>query len=65
MREVGLVLPGVVKQTDGSYIQNTKNIDAYTYAISHYNVVDAANVFDSSYWKLREVTLTYTLPKDF
>nr|WP_199161863.1 SusC/RagA family TonB-linked outer membrane protein [Elizabethkingia sp. ASV34] len=63
MREVGLVLPGVVKQTDGSYIQNTKNIDAYTYAISHYNVVDAANVFDSSYWKLREVTLTYTLPK--
>lgn len=26
-------------------------------------MVDAANVFDSSYWKLREVTLTYTLPK--
>ncbi len=65
IRENGIVLSGVVAQADGSYIQNTTSIDAYTYATSHYNVVDAANVFDASYWKLREVTLAFTLPKKF
>lgn len=65
IRENGIVLPGVVAQADGSYAQNTTVLDAYTYATSHYNVVDAANVFDASYWKLREVTLAYTLPKKF
>ncbi|WP_027384654.1 SusC/RagA family TonB-linked outer membrane protein [Epilithonimonas caeni] len=63
IRENGIVLPGVVLQTDGSYAPNTQVLDAYTYATNHYNVVDAANVFDASYWKLREVTLGYTLPK--
>lgn len=63
IRENGIVLDGVVKQADGSFIQNTKVLDGYTYAASHYNRVDAANVFDASYWKLRDVTLAYTLPK--
>lgn len=63
IRENGIVLDGVVRQADGSFVQNTKVLDAYTYATNHYNVVDAANVFDASYWKLREVTLGYTLPK--
>ncbi len=63
IRENGIILDGVVRQPDGSFAQNTKVLDAYTYATNHYNVVDAANVFDASYWKLREVTLGYTLPK--
>ncbi|MNK33835.1 Ferrienterobactin receptor precursor [compost metagenome] len=63
IRENGIVLPGVVLQTDGSYATNTQVLDAYSYATNHYNQVDAANVFDASYWKLREVTLGYTLPK--
>lgn len=65
IRENGIVLPGVVKQTDGTYAENTKVLSAYNYATSHYNVVDAANVFDASYWKLRELTIGYTLPRKF
>lgn len=63
IRENGIVLDGVVKQSDGSFAPNSKVLDGYTYAISHYNRVDAANVFDASYWKLRELTIGYTIPK--
>ena len=61
IRENGIVLEGVL--ADGS--TNTKVLDGYSYATNHYNRVDAANVFDATYWKLREVTLAYTLPKKF
>lgn len=63
IRENGIILPGVVKQPDGSYTPNTKVLSGYNYAVSHYNRVDAANVFDASYWKLREITIAYTIPK--
>lgn len=63
IRENGIILDGVVKQADGSYAPNTQVLDGYTYATSFYNKVDAANVFDASYWKLREITIGYTLPK--
>lgn len=59
MRENGLVLDGVL--ADGS--KNTINISAEDYGISHYGTVAAMNVFDASYWKLREVTLSYKIPK--
>ena len=61
IRENGIVLDGVLE--DGT--KNDILLDGYSYATNHYNRVDAANVFDATYWKLREVTLAYTLPKKF
>ncbi|WP_433625249.1 SusC/RagA family TonB-linked outer membrane protein [Chryseobacterium cucumeris] len=63
IRENGITLPGVISDGNGGYKPNDIVLGGYDYATSHYNVVDAANVFDASYWKLREVTLSYTLPK--
>lgn len=58
-REAGIVLPGV--KADGT--ANTTVISAQRYGAMHYNTVDALNVFDASYIKLRDITLSYDLPK--
>lgn len=59
IRENGIVLPGVKK--DGSV--NTTVLDGLKYAQNHSNTVDAQNVFNADYIKLRDLTLTYKLPK--
>ncbi|MPT35167.1 MAG: TonB-dependent receptor, partial [Flavobacterium sp.] len=59
IRENGIVLDGVLE--DGS--PNTKVVSAYRWAKAYTNSVDAQNVFDASYIKLREMTLNYSLPK--
>jgi hypothetical protein len=59
IRENGIVLDGVLE--DGS--PNTKVVSAYRWAKAYTNSVDAQNVFDASYIKLREMTLGYSLPK--
>ncbi|WP_306353613.1 SusC/RagA family TonB-linked outer membrane protein [Flavobacterium sp. '19STA2R22 D10 B1'] len=61
IRENGVVLDGVLP--DGT--PNTKNITAQAWAKAHNNSVDAQNVFKSDYFKLREVTLSYNLPKKY
>lgn len=58
IRENGIVVDGVL--ADGT--QNTQNIPARTWAQAHYNTVDAQNVFDADYIKLREVSFGYNLP---
>ncbi|MGV4415389.1 SusC/RagA family TonB-linked outer membrane protein [Chryseobacterium sp. T1] len=58
-REDGVILAGV--KEDGSV--NDILLDAPTWGGSYYNTVDAQNVFDASYIKLRDVTLAYDLPK--
>ena len=58
IRENGIVLDGVLE--DGT--PNTQNINARTWAQAHYNTVDAQNVFDADYIKLREVSFSYSLP---
>lgn len=58
-RAGGIVLDGVL--ADGS--QNTRNISAQAYGAMYYNTVDALNVFDASYIKLRDVTIGFDLPK--
>ncbi|MGO4912238.1 SusC/RagA family TonB-linked outer membrane protein [Leeuwenhoekiella sp. W20_SRS_FM14] len=72
IREEGLVLPGVTGDItyndDGSYTvtntaENTQVISAQQYGSDFYFGNDNQNVFDASYWKLREVTLGYSLPK--
>ena len=61
IRENGIVLEGV--KADGS--PNTTVLSGYNWARAHYNGVDAQNVFDAGYIKLREATLGYSLPKKF
>ncbi|QCX52609.1 SusC/RagA family TonB-linked outer membrane protein [Elizabethkingia sp. JS20170427COW] len=60
-REGGVVLEGV--KEDGTI--NDQRISAVDWGKSYYNTVDAQNVFDASYIKLRDITLSYDLPKDF
>lgn len=59
VRENGLVLDGV--KEDGS--KNDIIVGGQEWAQSHYGGVDAQNIFDADYIKLREVTLGYDLPK--
>ncbi len=58
-REAGIILPGV--KEDGT--PNDILLDAQTWGNTYYNTVDAQNVFDASYIKLRDVTIGYELPK--
>lgn len=58
-REAGFILPGV--KENGT--PNDIRLDAATWGKSYYNTVDAQNVFDASYIKLRDVTIAYDLPK--
>ncbi|MDT7827948.1 SusC/RagA family TonB-linked outer membrane protein [Pricia sp. S334] len=75
IREDGIVLEGVTGtvtyNADGSYTvtdtaPNTTNVSAQAYGGNHYGgfgTPDAQNVFDADYFKLREVTVGYTFPK--
>ncbi|SHK01334.1 SusC/RagA family TonB-linked outer membrane protein [Epilithonimonas mollis] len=58
-RAAGVVLPGV--KEDGTV--NDILLDAPTWGASFYDTVDAQNVFDASYIKLRDITIGYDLPK--
>ena len=73
IREDGIVLDGVTGDVtynaDGTYqvsntAENTTNLSGYNYGKSHYATVDALNVFDANYFKLREVTLGYSFTGD-
>lgn len=65
-REGGLVGDGVVKQGDGSFIPNTKNVSAQKYYEEYYKISNAeTNIFDASFIKIREVRLEYNIPKTF
>ncbi|MGV0833470.1 SusC/RagA family TonB-linked outer membrane protein [Empedobacter brevis] len=74
VRENGIVSQGVTgnvtKNADGTYTVtntavNTQNVSAQNYFVNYYGGPDAQNVFDASYVKLREVTLSYTFPERF
>ena len=58
-REAGVVLAGVKENGQPNDIL----LDAATWGASYYNTVDAQNVFDASYIKLRDLTIGYDLPK--
>ncbi|HNX86260.1 MAG TPA: SusC/RagA family TonB-linked outer membrane protein [Bacteroidales bacterium] len=75
IREDGVVIDAMVAKYDGNgnvlYNPdgtaqvtgvNTKNIDAYTWTTDHYNGPAAQNILDANYVKLREITLSYTIP---
>jgi TonB-linked SusC/RagA family outer membrane protein len=58
IRENGIIVDAVYE--DGT--KNTSVLPGQAWAQQHYGL-DAMNVFDASYIKLREVTLGYNLPK--
>ncbi|MEN8249354.1 MAG: SusC/RagA family TonB-linked outer membrane protein [Bacteroidota bacterium] len=57
IRENGIILPGV--KEDGT--PNDVSVSAYDWGNSHRNF-GALNVFEATYWKLREIHLGYSLP---
>jgi len=60
IREDGIVLPGV--KEDGT--PNDVVVTAYDWGNSHRNF-GALNVFEATYWRLREIHLAYTIPKNY
>jgi TonB-linked SusC/RagA family outer membrane protein len=62
-RETGIVGDGVML-VNGEYVPNTVVVGAETYNKAAYsNSIVESSVFDASYVKLRQVMLTYKLPK--
>ena len=63
-REDGIVGKGVVKNPDGTFSPNSNAVDAedYYYGGVHPRQNAEANSFDASYVKLRELSLSYSLP---
>ncbi len=63
IRQVGIVAEGVVQNEDGETTgPNTTAIDAASYFSGHFGLA-AAHVYDATFVKLREMTLSYSLPQ--
>lgn len=61
----GIVLDGVVEY-NGTYIENTKRIDGFNYRADGYATSpNARYIYDASYVKLREISLSYQLPEKY
>ena len=58
------IAPGVVDNGDGTYSKNTKIVTLESYYKEYYRIGNVeTNTFDTSYLKLRELRLDYSLPK--
>jgi TonB-linked SusC/RagA family outer membrane protein len=58
----GYITKGVVEQSDGTYSENTKAIDPQDYWEYVTNNIASPFIFDNSYVKVREITLSYQFP---
>ncbi len=57
-----MVAPGVIRNADGSYSENTKLVTVEAYNKENYRRANVeTNTFDASYIKLREIRLEYAL----
>ena len=63
-RDAPRIIPGVIRNADGSYRPNNIQIDAQTYWGASGGLQSPQNVYDASVYRLREVSLGYSLPKD-
>lgn len=62
-REEGFIIgQGVMRNPDGSYSPNTEKAVTSAYW-SQYHQIAEAGVFDASFIKIRDVSLTYNLPR--
>ena len=68
---VGVILPGVVPTSGGGYTPNTSVVNAWWKYAGNYQswdndpIVRTNSIFNDSWGKLRELSITYALPKDF
>ncbi|GLR19977.1 SusC/RagA family TonB-linked outer membrane protein [Portibacter lacus] len=60
IREKGIIIEGV--KEDGT--PNDVNVDAFDWANAHRNF-GALNIFEATYFKLREIHLTYSMPSKY
>ena len=56
------VIPGVIRNADGSLRANDIQVDAQSFWGSH-GLQSELNVYDATAYRLREVSLGYSLPK--
>ena len=65
-RETGLVGDGVMSDGNGGYVPNDVLVTAKSYnQRSFSNGVESSSIFDASYVKLRQISIGYSLPKEF
>ena len=65
-RETGLVGDGVMSDGNGGYVPNDVLVTAKAYnQRSFSNGVESSSIFDASYVKLRQISIGYSLPKEF
>lgn len=65
IREEGIVGDGVVLQSDGSYKENTQalqGVDIFTTWKTPYTDISENFLYDGTYIKLRDLSLSYTFP---
>lgn len=63
-RETGIIGNGVMSDGNGGYVPNNVNVPASAYFSSTYSRGnEAVPIFDATYVKLRELKLSYSLPK--
>jgi TonB-linked SusC/RagA family outer membrane protein len=59
----GYVVPGVILQPDGSYVENTIPVNPESYWQSASRNCPSMFIYDNSYVKCREITFGYTFPE--
>nr|WP_321375270.1 SusC/RagA family TonB-linked outer membrane protein [uncultured Bacteroides sp.] len=61
----GFVAPGVINNGDGTYRSNDININPEEYWMSVCRNAPSMFIYDNSYVKCREITLSYNVPKSW
>ena len=64
-RDQPRILPGVIQNSDGTFRPNNIQLPAQTYWGALGGLASEGAVFDATVYRLREVSLNYTLPKVF
>ena len=62
-REAPRRIPGVIRNSDGTYRENNIQIDAQAYYGAIGGLQSEFNVYDATVYRLRETSIGYTLPK--
>jgi len=61
-RDQSRIIPGVIRNADGTFRPNNIQIDAQTYWGASGGLQSQLNVYDATAYRLREVSLGYSLP---
>ena len=62
-RNVPRIIPGVIRNADGTFRPNNIQVDAQTYWGALGGLQSQLNVYDATVYRLREVSLGYSVPK--